>query len=236
MASDVDRELRDAPAAAVLIVYRSDGSALTSPVWFRSDGKMVEIVIAEGDAKLDRLRADPRCVFMAFETTPPFGGLQIEGNAALSNEGVREARLAISSRYLGEADGRRYVEERTKPGVVVRLSLTGARRWDLRSDLPRLAGRPSAIPQRLGPCTPSRDSDDRVDSCAFGAGRRTGGPASTRSTSAMSACSGSSASASSHSSAGPHATAIHRSDRMTGDNPTDAQRRLSTLQPTRMEA
>jgi Pyridoxamine 5'-phosphate oxidase len=137
MSSDVDRELLDAPAAAVLVVYRADGSALTSPVWFRADDEAVEIVIAEGDAKLNRLRADPRCVFMAFETTPPFRGLLIEGNATLSDEGVREARLEISSRYLGEADGRRYVEERTKPGVVVRLLLAGARSWDLRSILPR---------------------------------------------------------------------------------------------------
>jgi len=137
MPSDLDLELLDAPSAAVLIVYRSDGSALTSPVWFRPIGKAVQIVIAEGDAKLDRLRADPRCVFMAFETLPPFRGLRIEGNATLSDEDVREARVAISSRYLGDADGRRYVEQRTKPGVVVRLPLEGARTWNLRSILPR---------------------------------------------------------------------------------------------------
>ena len=137
MPSNIDLELLDAPAAAVLIVYRSDGSALTSPVWFRPIGKAVQIVIAEGDAKLDRLRADPRCVFMAFETLPPFRGLRIEGNATLSDEGVREARVAISSRYLGEADGRRYAEQRTKPGVVVRLGVAGARTWNLRSILPR---------------------------------------------------------------------------------------------------
>ena len=132
-----DHELLDAPAAAVLVVYRADGSALTSPVWFRADGKAVEIVIAEGDAKLGRLRADPRCVFMAFETAPPFRGLRIEANATISDEGVREARLSIASRYLGEADGRRYVEQRTKPGFVVRLPLAEARSWDLGSILPK---------------------------------------------------------------------------------------------------
>jgi hypothetical protein len=105
-------------------------------VWFRADDKVVEIVIAQGDAKLERLRADRRCVFMAFETTPPFRGLRIEDRATLSDEGVHEARLAISSRYLGEVGGRRYVEQRTKPGVVVRLPLAEARRWDLRSILP----------------------------------------------------------------------------------------------------
>jgi hypothetical protein len=130
------RDLLEAPAAAVLVVYRADGSALTSPVWFRADDEAVEIVIAEGDAKLDRLRADPRCVFMAFETTRPFRGLRIESDATLSATDVREARLAIASRYLGDVDGRRYVEQRRKPGVVVRLPLAGARTWDLCSILP----------------------------------------------------------------------------------------------------
>lgn len=137
MPSNDDRELLDAPVAAVLVVYRADGSALTSPVWFRADDEAVEIVIAEGDAKLGRLRADPRCVFMAFEIVPPFRGLRIEGNAKLSEEGVRGARLSIASRYLGEADGRRYVDQRTKLGFLVRLPLAEARSWDLGSILPK---------------------------------------------------------------------------------------------------
>ena len=131
-----ERALLDAPAPAILVVYRDDGSALTSPVWFRANDEAVEVVIAEGDPKLDRLRADLRCVFMAFETTPPFRGLRIEGNAVLSNDDVRAARLAIATRYLGEAGGRRYVEARTKPGVVVRLPLSKARTWDLRAIIP----------------------------------------------------------------------------------------------------
>ena len=73
---------------------------------------------------------------MAFETAPPFRGLRIEADATLVPDGVREARLAIASRHLGAEDGRRYVEQRTKPGVVVRLPLSAARTWDLRAILP----------------------------------------------------------------------------------------------------
>ena len=126
----------EAPSAAVLAVYRADGTVLMSPVWFRADDEWVEIVIAEGDAKLERLRADPRCVFMAFETTPPFRGLRVEAEAALSADGVRETRLEIASRYLGAQKGQQYVEQRTKPGVVVRLPLSSARTWDLQPILP----------------------------------------------------------------------------------------------------
>ena len=122
--------------AATLAVHRADGSILTSPVWFRATEGWIEVVIAESDPKLTRLRADPRCVFMAFETAPPFRGLRVEAAASLTAEGVRDARLEIASRYLGAEAGRRYVAERTKPGVVVRLPLHAARTWDLRQLLP----------------------------------------------------------------------------------------------------
>ena len=128
--------LLEAPSAAVLAVYRADGTILMTPVWFRADNEWIEIVIAEGDAKLERLRADPRCVFMAFETVPPFRGMRVEANAALSADGVQAARLAIASRYLGAQKGQQYVEQRTKPGVVVRLPLSSARTWDLQPILP----------------------------------------------------------------------------------------------------
>ena len=130
------RALLEAPSAAVMAVYRADGTILMTPVWFRADDEWIEIVIAEGDAKLERLRADPRCVFMAFETVPPFRGLRMEAEAALSTDGVRLARLAIASRYLGAEKGQQYVEQRTKPGVVVRLPLSSARTWDLQPILP----------------------------------------------------------------------------------------------------
>jgi len=130
------RQLLDTPSAAALAVYGADGAIVTSPVWFRVVDEHVEVVVAEGDPKLERLRIDPRCVFMAFETVPPFAGLQIRADATLSSEGVKEARLAIASRYLGREAGERYVERRTKPGVVVRVPLTAARTWDLRRILP----------------------------------------------------------------------------------------------------
>jgi hypothetical protein len=125
-----------AASAAVLAVYRPDGEIVMSPVWFRVEGDWVEIVVAEGDAKLDHLRNDARCVFIAFEIVPPFAGVRIQTDAILTSDGVRETRLAIAIRYLGSDAGGRYVEQRSKPGVVVRLPLSRARSWDLRAILP----------------------------------------------------------------------------------------------------
>lgn len=126
-----------AALAAVLATYRADGTILMSPVWFHADEEWVEIVVAEGDSKLERLRSNPSCVFMAFETVAPFRGMRIEAEATLSSDDVKETRTRIATRYLGIEDGRRYVEQRTRPGIVVRLPVAKARSWDLADILPR---------------------------------------------------------------------------------------------------
>lgn len=131
----LDRLLH-APSAAVLAVYGADGSFVMTPVWFRAFEEYVDVVVAEGDPKLDRLREDPRCVFLAFETVAPFAGFHIRAEVALVTEGVQEARLEIAGRYLGRGGAERWTAQRTKPGVIVRLPLVGARTWDLSAILP----------------------------------------------------------------------------------------------------
>jgi hypothetical protein len=45
-------------------------------------------------------------------------------------------RAAIAGRYLGANDGARFAAERTKPGVVLRVSAESPRVWDLAGILP----------------------------------------------------------------------------------------------------
>ena len=130
------RSLLDAPSPAVLTVYREDGSALVSPVWFRLDSDQFEVVIASGDGKLTHLRRDPRCVLVVFETTPPFRRVEVRAKAALGLDGVAAARLSIASRYLGADLGRRFAEQRGGQGTVLRLPAVNARVADLQSILP----------------------------------------------------------------------------------------------------
>ena len=131
------RSLLDAPAPAVLTLYRADGEALISPVWFRVNGDAFEIVVAITDHKLEHLRRDPRCVLLIFETVPPFRGVTVRGRATLVPDTGSQARLAIASRYLGPEGGRRYADlARRPPGMVVRLPTSDARAWDLRANLP----------------------------------------------------------------------------------------------------
>jgi PPOX class probable F420-dependent enzyme len=131
------RSLLEAPSPAVLTTYRSDGSALVSPVWFRWADGAFELVIAEGDVKLRQLARDPRCVLVVFEAVAPFRGVEARGEAELVEGDVTPVRADIAGRYLGTRDGERFAaERRSKPGVLLRLAVAEPRVWDLTAILP----------------------------------------------------------------------------------------------------
>ena len=129
------RPLLDAAAPAVLLTYRSDGSADMSPVWFRLVGEAFEVVVAKSDRKYGHLQRDRRAVLMVFEAVPPFRGVEIRAEVELDDEGVEEARRAISARYLGAEMAGSFVAARGA-GVVVRLPASAARVWDLAGIIP----------------------------------------------------------------------------------------------------
>src|SRR2546421_4068626 len=95
------RTLLEAPSAAVLTTNRKDGTALTSPVWFRWTGRAFEVVIAGDDVKLRHLERDPRCALVIFETVAPFRGVEVRGEATLKRCDVTGIRRSIAGRYLG---------------------------------------------------------------------------------------------------------------------------------------
>ena len=130
------RSLLEEPAPAVLTTYRRDGSAATSPVWFRLHDDALEVVIAEGDIKLKHLARRPGCVLVVFEAVPPFRGVRIEAEPERVVGDVAEARLEIASRYLGDVRGRRFTDQRNPHGTVVRFPVAAARSWDLSAILP----------------------------------------------------------------------------------------------------
>ena len=130
------RTLLDAPSPATLTTYCEDGSAVVHPVWFRFEDGAFEVVVAEGDVKLRNLERDPRCSLLVFETVSPFRGVEANGAPELVKGDVTEARAEISSRYLGATAGRRYAEERKRPGVLLRLPAKRPKVWDLAAILP----------------------------------------------------------------------------------------------------
>jgi PPOX class probable F420-dependent enzyme len=121
----------------VLATYRTDGSALVSPVWYRWADGAFEVVVVEGDVKLRHLARDGRCVLVVFESVPPFRGIEVRGVPELIEGDVTEVREAIAGRYLGVESGKRFAaERRSKPGVLLRLSAREPRVWNLAAILP----------------------------------------------------------------------------------------------------
>jgi PPOX class probable F420-dependent enzyme len=126
-----------APSAAVLTTMRSDGTPLTSPVWYRWTGVAFEVVIARDDVKLRHLERDPSCTLVIFEAVAPFRGVEVRGEATLTHGDVTEARRSIASRYLGSEAGERFTAERaSKPGVLLQLLPGMPRIWSLAAILP----------------------------------------------------------------------------------------------------
>ena len=131
------RSLIDAPSPAVLTTYRKDGSALTTPVWFRFHDDAFEVVLAEGDVKRKHLARTPRCILVVFEAVPPFRGVEVKGEPELIGKDVTDEREAIAGRYLGADRGRRFAAtRRSRLGTLLRLIPDETRVWDLAAVLP----------------------------------------------------------------------------------------------------
>ena len=128
--------LLDSPSPAVLTTYRKDSTASVSPVWFRFQDDRFEVVIAEGDVKLSRLRRRQECSLIVFETVAPFRGVRVERSPTLIPDQDNRVRSAIAGRYLGAEEGRRFVEQRDTPGVVLQFDATEAHPWDLSGIMP----------------------------------------------------------------------------------------------------
>jgi hypothetical protein len=136
MTLDDVKPLLDAPSPAVLTTYRKDGSALTTPVWFRFHDGAFEVILAEGDVKRQHLERTPRCLLVVFEAVPPFRGVELRGEPELLDGDVTESREAIAGRYLGAERGRRYAASRRPQGTLLRLAADEPRIWDLTAILP----------------------------------------------------------------------------------------------------
>src|SRR5262245_52734695 len=129
--------LLQAPSPAVLTTYRKDGTAVTSPVWFRFHDNTFEVVMAQDDVKLRHLEARPQGELVVFEAVPPFRGVRVRSDKPiLDRAGAQQARGDIAARYLGEERGKRFAAERTAPGILLRLPWEDARTWDLTPILP----------------------------------------------------------------------------------------------------
>ena len=122
-------DLVDLPLLAVLATYRSDGTALLSPVWHEYSDGGFHVCTSDADVKARHLRRDPRAVLVVAEPTPPYRGVEVTAEAILLRNDVKATVERVAVRYLGEAKGRRYAESATDD-IVIRLESGHVRAWD----------------------------------------------------------------------------------------------------------
>ncbi len=125
-------DLLDQPLIAVLATRRADDSIMLSPVWFEwhEGGINVWVPTPEG-GKVGHVQRDPRATVVVSNTTWPYKGFELRGDATVSLEpdDFYGALRRTALRYSGPEAAERMVAS-YPPGAVIRLEPGTIRAWD----------------------------------------------------------------------------------------------------------
>jgi PPOX class probable F420-dependent enzyme len=118
-----DRQLKHVqkPYIATLATVRADGSPHTAPVWYRYIDGAFFVLTERSSTKARNIARDPRVELCIDDRQkPPFHTVIVRGRAIIEAYPGDEWRLALAVHYLGEENGRRYVETTpTSPDEVL---------------------------------------------------------------------------------------------------------------------
>jgi PPOX class probable F420-dependent enzyme len=110
------------------LAYASaDGRPLVAPVWFVVEDGTLVFNTGKGTTKGRALARDPRATLCVDLEEPPYGFVQVQGTAELSEEPGELLRTAtaIGARYMGEDRADEFGQRNAVPGeLVVRLRPT----------------------------------------------------------------------------------------------------------------
>jgi PPOX class probable F420-dependent enzyme len=102
----------------------ASGRPLVTPVWFIVEGDSLVFNTAKDTAKGHALARDPRVTLCVDLERPPFGFVQVQGEAELSEDPAELLRTAtaIAARYMGAERAEEFGKRNGVPGeLVVRL-------------------------------------------------------------------------------------------------------------------
>ncbi|TVZ06982.1 PPOX class F420-dependent oxidoreductase [Trebonia kvetii] len=102
----------------------ADGRPLVAPVWFIVEDDCVVFNTGKDTAKGRALARDPRVALCVDLEEPPYGFVQVQGRAELSEEPSELVRTAtaIGGRYMGHDRAKEFGRRNGVPGeLVVRL-------------------------------------------------------------------------------------------------------------------
>ncbi|MCX4097892.1 PPOX class F420-dependent oxidoreductase [Nocardia sp. alder85J] len=113
--------LTEGTRTAKLAVTAADGRPLINPVWFFLDGDDLVFNTGRGTAKGRALARDPRVALCVDLEAPPYGYLQIQGVAVLSEDPAELLRTAtaIGGRYMGAGRAEEFGRRNAVPGELV---------------------------------------------------------------------------------------------------------------------
>ena len=104
-----------------------DGHPLTIPVWFIVEDSTIVFNTGKNTAKGRSLARDPRTALVVDLEEPPYGFVQVQGEAELSEDPAELLRTAtaIAVRYMGPERGAEFGKRNGVPGeLVVRIRPT----------------------------------------------------------------------------------------------------------------
>ena len=123
----IDAFLSAGTRTGKLAYVSTDGRPLVAPVWFIVEDSFLVFNTGKDTAKGRALARDPRATLCVDLEEPPYGYVQVQGDAELSEdpgELVRTA-TAIAARYMGQDRAEEYGKRNAVPGeLVVRLRPT----------------------------------------------------------------------------------------------------------------
>ena len=108
-----DRRLRHVqkPYIATLATVRPDCSPHTAPVWYRYIDGVFFVLTERSSKKARNINRDPRVELCIDDRQkPPYHTVIVRGRASIEPYPGDDWRLALAVHYLGEQNGRRYVE------------------------------------------------------------------------------------------------------------------------------
>jgi PPOX class probable F420-dependent enzyme len=121
---EVSAFLSEGTRTGKLSYTAADGRPLVTPVWFIVEDGCVVFNTGKESAKGRALARDPRTALCTDLEEPPFGFVQVQGDAELSEDPGELLRTAtaISARYVGPERAAEFGQRNSGPGsLVVRI-------------------------------------------------------------------------------------------------------------------
>ncbi|QRY51850.1 PPOX class F420-dependent oxidoreductase [Mycolicibacterium septicum] len=127
LSDDVIAFLSEGTRTAVLGWVAADGRPLAAPVWFVVDDGTLVFNTGKDTAKGRALARDPRVVLCVDDSNPPYGFVQIQGVASISEDPGELLDIATRTggRYMGADRAKEFGRRNGVPGeLVVRVKPT----------------------------------------------------------------------------------------------------------------